>query len=402
MKGKSTAEVDLDNCNGCARCADDCPFGAITMEPRSDGKAYETEAVVDPGLCMTCGICTGACPTATPFRRHTALSPGIDSPDLTAALLRGNILKAAGRMQGNRRIIVFTCQGSSKSIRLKPGLNNAETRTVDIICAGQLPPSFIDFVLSRNLADGIVLAGCPGGDCQYRFGAEWTSERIARQRDPQLRKRVDTSRLALGWQEPWSVCGDVPAMVTALRESLPADTEAVHGPPPGRTNPWKIPVTAFVYIAFAVIVGYLSVWPRFQLIDDGKAMISLSFSHAGQRIRECRKLTQEELNKLPPNMRKPDDCPRERLPIRVVFSANGETLYEAIRMPTGLWKDGSSNIYKRLTVESGNQHLFIGMNETGESPDFDFTLEQDVELAPGKHLVVEFDDIQQSFVFKQE
>ena len=44
--------------------------------------------------------------------------------------------------------------------------------------------------------------------------------------------------------------------------------------------------------------------------DRGQAMVSVSFSHAGQRIQECRILTQEELNKLPPNMRKPEDCPR--------------------------------------------------------------------------------------------
>ena len=48
-------------------------------------------------------------------------------------------------------------------------------------------------------------------------------------------------------------------------------------------------------------------------------MVSLSFSRAGQRIRECRRLTQEELNRLPPNMRKPEDCPRERLPVRVLL-----------------------------------------------------------------------------------
>jgi hypothetical protein len=131
-------------------------------------------------------------------------------------------------------------------------------------------------------------------------------------------------------------------------------------------------------------------------------MISLSFSYAGERIRECRKLTQEELNKLAPNMRKPEDCPRERLPIRVVFSSNGEALYEAIRRPTGLWKDGSSNVYKRLIVEGENQRLFIGMNQRGESPEFDFSLEQEVELVPGEHLVVEFDDIQQTFVFRQK
>jgi quinol-cytochrome oxidoreductase complex cytochrome b subunit len=31
------ARVNLDSCNGCARCFDDCPFGALTMVPRTDG-----------------------------------------------------------------------------------------------------------------------------------------------------------------------------------------------------------------------------------------------------------------------------------------------------------------------------------------------------------------------------
>ncbi len=402
QRNRASAIVDLDNCNGCARCADDCPFGAITMMERSDGKAYETEAVVDPALCMSCGICTGSCPTATPFRRHSALSPGIDSPDLTAAALREKLLEASDRLQGNRRIIVFTCRDHAQSARLKSRLDDAQTMTVAIICAGQLPPPFIDFALSRNLADGVVLAGCPGGDCQYRLGADWTSLRVARQRDPHLRKRVESNRVALGWQEPWSASGDVSGIVAALRESLPVGTGGAAGIPSRRRNPWRVPVTVFVYVAFAVMVGWLSVWPRFQLIDEGNAMISLSFSYAGQRIRECRKLTQEELNQLPPNMRKPQDCPRERLPIRVVLSSNGDTLYEDIKRPTGLWKDGSANVYKRLTVAGRSQKLFIGMNESGQSPEFDFSLEQEVDLAPGEHLVVEFDDIQKSFVFKQE
>jgi hypothetical protein len=138
------------------------------------------------------------------------------------------------------------------------------------------------------------------------------------------------------------------------------------------------------------------------MIDQGQAMVSLSFSYAAPRIGECRKLTQDELNQLPPNMRKPEDCPRERLPIRVVFSSNGDTLYEATKSPTGLWKDGSANVYRRLTVEGGNQRLFIGMNESGQSPEFDYSLEQEVDLAAGEHLVVEFDDIRKSFVFRQE
>jgi NAD-dependent dihydropyrimidine dehydrogenase PreA subunit len=32
------AVVDLDNCNGCERCYNDCPYNAITMVPRTDGR----------------------------------------------------------------------------------------------------------------------------------------------------------------------------------------------------------------------------------------------------------------------------------------------------------------------------------------------------------------------------
>jgi ferredoxin/coenzyme F420-reducing hydrogenase delta subunit len=402
LKGKSLAVVDLENCNGCGRCSDDCPFGAITMQPRSDGKAYETEAVVDPATCMTCGLCTGSCPTATPFRRHSALSPGIDIPDLGAAVLRENLLDVSKKLQGGRRIMVFTCQEDSKSAKLRSTLNDRETATVDIICAGQLPPSFIDFILSRDLADGIVLAGCSGGDCQYRFGARWTSLRMARERDPQLRKRVDNTRLALRWESPWSGLGTVPEVVNGLRGSLPGEAEEVRTQPPPRRGFLKMPVIVASLALFAVAVGAFSDWPRFHLIDPGTAMVSLSFSHAGPRVRECRRLTQEELNELPPNMRKPDDCPRERLPIRVVFKSGEHTLYEAVRRPTGLWKDGSANVYQRLQVEPGPQQLFIGMNESGLPGAFDYSLEKEVSLKEGDHLVVEFDESQKTFVFKQE
>jgi len=404
QKAQAVAEVDLDNCNGCQRCADDCPFSAITMMERSDGKAYESEAVVDPSLCLSCGLCVGSCPTATPFRRHTALSPGIDMPDLSASMLRERLLEVSEKLQGNRRVIVFTCQDNARATKIRSKLNDNETAAVDIICAAQLPPSFIDFLLSRKLADAVVLAGCAGGNCQYRFGVEWTEQRIARERDPRLRKRVDADRIALAWLEPWSNHGDTPAVVAALRESLP-QPEAVATLPErdsGRSKPWKIPVTAVAYALFAVLVGWLSVWPRFQLINEGQAMVSVSFSHAGQRIGECRRLTQQELDKLPPNMRKLEDCPRQRLPVRVVFSSDDNMLYEAVMPPSGFWNDGESSVYRRLSLQAGKQRLFIGMTDSSRSKGFDYSLEQEIDLTPGQHLVVNFDGTQQKFVFKQE
>ena len=190
------AKVNLDNCNGCRRCADDCPFEAIRMMPRSDGEAYDLEAVVDSDLCLSCGLCVGACPTSTPFRSRSALVPGIDLPDLSAAALRESIKKTAGKLEGYDRVMVFACAGSDAlSKHLK-----ADHAVVNVRCMGQLPPSFIDYVLSRDLADRVLLAGCGVGDCRYRYGIEWTEQRLSRKRDPSLRQRVDNQRISYGWQ----------------------------------------------------------------------------------------------------------------------------------------------------------------------------------------------------------
>lgn len=62
-----------------------------------------------------------------------------------------------------------------------------------------LPPSFIDFVITRGHADGVLLAGCADGDCHYRLGIKWTEARVAGTRDPYLRGRVPRDRLAMTW-----------------------------------------------------------------------------------------------------------------------------------------------------------------------------------------------------------
>ncbi len=192
------AVVHLDNCNGCGRCFADCPFGAITMVGRTDGAEFDQEARVDPGLCMSCGICVGACPTATPFRRASALVPGIELPAAPIAGLRDQVIAATGKLQGNDRVVVFRCAHAGNLDALAdPGV-----AVVPMPCVAMLPPSFIDLVISRKHADGVLIAGCAEEDCFERLGNRWVDERIANQRDPHLRDRVDRDRVAVSWASP--------------------------------------------------------------------------------------------------------------------------------------------------------------------------------------------------------
>jgi ferredoxin/coenzyme F420-reducing hydrogenase delta subunit len=181
------ARVSLANCNGCARCFDDCPFSALTMVPRTDGRPYELEPVVNLDNCTSCGICAGSCPTSTPFRRAKPIEPGIELPDRTIGKLRERVMAPLGSVGGAPRVLVFACDRGNAEL-----LSNEDdgTRVIKLPCVGMLPPSFVDFALSRRFAEGVMLAGCAENDCFHRLGNEWTIRRIARERDPHLRQRV--------------------------------------------------------------------------------------------------------------------------------------------------------------------------------------------------------------------
>ena len=162
------------------------------MVPRSDGRAYDVEPVVNPANCTSCGICAGSCPTSTPFRRAVPIQPGIELPDRTIAALRDElVVEHAGN---GPHILVFGCETSNVGELQQHG-----SHVIELPCVGMLPPSFVDFVLARHHADGVMIAGCAQGDCFHRLGNEWTVARMAGERDPYLRRRVDKRRLSLNW-----------------------------------------------------------------------------------------------------------------------------------------------------------------------------------------------------------
>jgi quinol-cytochrome oxidoreductase complex cytochrome b subunit/coenzyme F420-reducing hydrogenase delta subunit len=190
---KGVATVNLDNCNGCRRCFNDCPFAAIDMMPRTDGLAYDLEAVVTADKCMSCGLCAGSCPTANPFRRDDELVPGIQLADKTVPWLREQVDTYCAALEGPGRVIIFGCENG----RALASLKDQNTAVVIMPCLGAFPPSFIDYVISKRLADGVFLSGCGTSNCHNRLGFNWTGQRIAHERDPYLSHRVPRERVCL-------------------------------------------------------------------------------------------------------------------------------------------------------------------------------------------------------------
>ena len=147
---------------------------------------------------------------------------------------------------------------------------------------------------------------------------------------------------------------------------------------------------ALAYALFAAVVGYFATSPPYTHLDPDKALIKLSFSHAGRHRTECRRLSQAELNALPPNMRRPLDCPRERLPLLVELELDGEVLYRDRLPPSGLAGDGASTAYRKFPVAAGNHRLVVRLRETARAQGFDHEKAATITLAPQQNLVVDF------------
>jgi hypothetical protein len=145
-----------------------------------------------------------------------------------------------------------------------------------------------------------------------------------------------------------------------------------------------------LYALFALFIGVFSHWPSYQALPPGQAVLKVSFIHHGQRVAPCRPYTAEELAKLPPNMRAPLKCERERAPVHIEVDVDGATVYRHVAQPAGLSRDGASTVYHRLAVPAGEHRIAVRMKD-GTGAGFEHTREATLRLKEAQVLVIDFD-----------
>lgn len=163
----------------------------------------------------------------------------------------------------------------------------------------------------------------------------------------------------------------------------------------------RIVIGQFVaFTLFATGIGYFSNSPSYTYHDPGLALIMVSFSHASERKEECRRFTPEESAALAANMRRPMDCPRQRVPVLFELSLDGEILTSKSYRPTGLAKDGSTSIYERLTVAPGEHQLTTKLRDSNREEGFDYESSISITLKPKQLFVIDFRKELDGFYFQ--
>ncbi|MEK6770354.1 MAG: hypothetical protein AABY62_01770 [Pseudomonadota bacterium] len=155
-----------------------------------------------------------------------------------------------------------------------------------------------------------------------------------------------------------------------------------------------------LYGAFAGVIGYFSVRPVYQAMAPDQALIKLSFSHAAQPVGACHQRTAEELARLPPNMRAPEVCPRERSPVTFELDLDGKTVVRAVLPPTGVARDGAARLYQRFPVQAGVHRVRVRLRDNVRDTGYTYTREGSINLVPGQVFVIDFNSRRGGFVFK--
>ena len=147
---------------------------------------------------------------------------------------------------------------------------------------------------------------------------------------------------------------------------------------------------AVIYVGMALWLGYFANMPVYTHLDPELALIKLSVIHSAKRKSECRKRTQEELDAMNPNMRKPYDCPRERLPIHLELLLDGELIYDEVLQAAGLSKGSQTRAYQRIPATSGEHDLVVRMVDSARTEGYDYMKAAKIRLSAGVIFVVDF------------
>ncbi len=376
-KRASAAVVIESKCNACENCYKDCPYDAITMVPRTDGKVFLTQAFVDPSKCVSCGICAGSCDSA-----GVGL-PWFDVLDKRAEMDR---FVAAACKRDSQTFVAFVCTSSAgETLEIDPVTAHCALlpgyTVMRVPCAGWVHALTVERAI-RHGAAGVLIVACGPGSSRYREGGKWTEMRMAGERVPSLNlDKVDPAKVRV--LELFR--GDARRLSREAAAFRSATTRSVT-----RQKPRRWLVGASIAVALTAMTWAAS-RVGYALPSGDQPQLVVSFKHPGRVSETCRDLTEEEKNKTPPHMRPSQICDRTRVSVRMRVTVDDHVISERAYAPAGLWGDGNSLAIERVPITPGRHDVRVQIGDGPNASEYGFDSAQTIDFAPRAIKVVRFD-----------
>jgi ferredoxin/coenzyme F420-reducing hydrogenase delta subunit len=372
------AQVDLPRCMGCTLCAQDCPFNAITMVPREDGRKFAVQSYVNPDLCVSCGICTGSCDS------QAINLPALNSREVEKRL---HVWIDGQKARGVKPFVAFCCAESSSAVLRTDAEGNAAElpgyRVQTVPCVGWVSAVILERTLQRG-AGGVLVVGCGEGDPVCREGMKWFEQRMAGRREPKFDPgKADPTRVRFVQFDRTRRAG----LLQAAREFQQQPTARPAGAP--RKLILQIAAAIALAAGLGAVTFAFSNLP-YRTPHSLQPELVVSFNHSGVLI-EARTLTKEELANRLPHMRAQVNVTRKRVPVRLRVLVDGQAAFDQSFRPQGLSHDGPSMAVARLHVSPGPHQVRVELADTADPDQWTKQWNETVEFQESRNRVVLFD-----------
>jgi heterodisulfide reductase subunit A len=180
-----TSEVIAEHCKSCGKCAEVCPYNAITVDVKR-----KTPAVVTSAACAGCGTCAAECPFGAINMNHFT--------DVQIYSQIDSMLEE----KPQEKILSFACNWCSYAGADYAGVSRLQyppnVRLIRTMCSGRVDEEFIWHGFAKG-APVILVSGCHIGDCHYIDANHWTVKRVKKVHKKMAKVGIRPERLQLEW-----------------------------------------------------------------------------------------------------------------------------------------------------------------------------------------------------------
>jgi len=180
-----TSEVIAEQCKSCGKCAEVCPYNAISVDVKR-----KTPAVINTAACAGCGTCAAECPFGAITMNHFSDTQILSQID---AMLEE---------RPQEKILSFACNWCSYAGADYAGVSRVQyppnARLIRTMCSGRVHEDFIWHGFRKG-APVILVSGCHIGDCHYIDANHWTEKRVKKVHKKMEKLGLRPERLQLEW-----------------------------------------------------------------------------------------------------------------------------------------------------------------------------------------------------------
>lgn len=358
------AQVEVSRCHSCSQCVNDCPFDAVSLVPRTDGKRFPAQASVDPSKCVGCGVCNGSCDSA-----------GIGLTWFDNLVEESRILETFTRNCESQApswiaFIPGDLEGGMPYIhadRWRDRLPGYQTFLVPT--ASWVRSSFVEQLL-KTRAEGVLIIRDARPEAFARDGNRWVSDRLEGIRSPAF--RPERAQGANQWKVVDYNPADEPSLIRTAEDFRKGvkSQETPRSPAPL----WKSLAASLLLMALLTAAAVVPSHLKVENPAPSDPEIVVAFKALGDLVTQEAPM-EEDLSK-PIHMRGRSTEKPHRADVRVRIWVDGQ-LHEDNYAARGISHDGPALGEWRSTVAEGPHTIKIEIltGEQAEPKTWSGTLE---------------------------